>query len=364
MNTANQIILTLREADTLVCSRNPHHHRMAIVLLDNIIELQLRRKSEWTFAMDRTNWAMGVRKHDRKQRKNVSRNHADLLALSVTEKWLTEDESKSLAFAHRIRNRAYHEGDAEDEVDLQIGITLLYRIIRYRFPDWRGGMIWQEFPHLGPLPIVDAATDSSGNAPLTFGTDDENCSSYLSDDSWAEFLRTCLNYDDTRDIRPLIKKRIENLVDDVQDSLGYLTEDEKQNFVPVLAHRFAPISHVFCCCPKVSKSRIDAVGAMNIYMAVLEKEEELLDIADEAKRDEAFHKLVGQHPYRSDMLATLDLDTYRVIAETVTERPEGEGIAEFLEIEKQLKKIGRAARECAGDLGVHIDYLIDVARGK
>jgi hypothetical protein len=363
MNTANQIILTLREADTLARSQNPHHHRLAIVLLDNIIELQLRRKSEWTFALDRTTWATGVRKHDRKQRKGVSQKHADLLDLAVAEDWITEAESKSLAFAHRIRNRAYHEGDSEDEVDLQIGITLLYRIIRHRFPEWRTSMIWQEFPSLGPIPIENAASDPTGNAPLILGTDGPK-SSFLGDEGWAEFLGGCLTYDDAKDIRPLTWRWIENLIDDVQNSLDYLTEDEKMNYVPVLARRFAPVSHVFCCCPKVSQSRISAVGALNIYMAVLGEEERLLDIPDEAKRNEEFHKLVAQHPFNTDMIASLDLDTYRVKAESVAECSEAEGIAQFLEIEKQLKKIGNAARECAGDLGGYIDFQIDVMRGK
>src|SRR5262245_30796096 len=104
METVNQIIVTLKEADIFARSRNPHHHRLAVVLLDNIIELQLRRKSERTFAFDETTWFSGVRKYDQKQRKKVSRNHADLLALAVAESWISEDESKLLAFAHRIRN--------------------------------------------------------------------------------------------------------------------------------------------------------------------------------------------------------------------------------------------------------------------
>ncbi len=364
MNTANQIILTLREADTFARSQNPHHHRLAIVLLDNIIELQLRRKAEWTFAMDRTCTALGVRNHDRKRRKGVSKFHAELLALAVSENLLTEEESKALAFAHRIRNRAYHEGDSEDEADFQIGMTLLYRVVRRRFPEWRGGMVWREYPSLlGPIPIENAAADATGNAPLTFSHDSGN-SAYLGEEGWTDFARRCLTYDDSRDIRPLIRRRIENLVNDVQDSLDYLTEDENQNFVPVLAQRFAPISHVFCCCPKVSQSRINAVGALNIYLAVLEHEERLLDVADEVKRNEEFHQLVGKHPFKTDVIESIDLGTYRTIAETVTERPEAEGIAEFLAIEEQLKNIGQAARECSGDLGAHIDFLIDEARGK
>ncbi len=166
----NQVILTLCEADHFAQSQNPHHHRLAIVLLDNIIELQLRRKSEATFACDDASWFLGVRKHDRKQRKNVSRNHADLLVLAVCRAWwISGDESKLLAFAHRIRNRAYHEGDSEDPVDLRIGITLLYRLIRRHFPIWRNG--WnalQQFPNPA-IPVADAAQDKSGHSPHSSG---------------------------------------------------------------------------------------------------------------------------------------------------------------------------------------------------
>jgi hypothetical protein len=364
MDTVNQIILTLREADNLARSRNPHHHRLAIVLLDNIIELQLRRKTVWTFAFDRTTWFSGVRKHDRKQRKNVSRSHPDLLALAVSEAWITEEESKLLDFAHRVRNRAYHEGDAEDEADLRIGITLLYRFIRRHFPAWRQGRMWMaEYPN-PPIPVADAVNDTSGRSPLLFGFEEDGSCNFQREEHWAQLIDRCLTFDDSQDIRPLIKRRIVNLIDDVQGCIDQITEDDKMNFVPVLADRFAPISHVFCCCPKVSRSKIGPVGALNIYLAVIDSEERLLDIADEAERDKEFHKLVGEHEFQDDVISSLDLGKYRAIAETATERTESEGVAQFLAIEEQLKKVAYAARECASDLDRHIQYLIDVKRGK
>jgi hypothetical protein len=48
----------------------------------------------------------------------------------------------------------------------------------------------------------------------------------------------------------------------------------------------------------------------------------------------------------------------------VTERTEAEGITQFLTIEEELKKVGRAARECARDLDRYIDLEIDIRRGK
>lgn len=120
METVNQVLVSLKEADKYARSQNPHHHRLAVILLDNIIELQLRRKSEKTLAWDRTTWYSGVRRYDRKQRKKVSRDHGELLDLAVAESIISADESKLLDFAHRIRNRAYHDGESEDKVDLRI----------------------------------------------------------------------------------------------------------------------------------------------------------------------------------------------------------------------------------------------------
>ncbi len=364
METVNQVIITLKEADNFARSRNPHHHRLAIVLLDNIIELQLRRKSETTFAFDQTTWFSGVRKHDRKQRKNVTKFHADLLALAVSEAWIAAEESRLLSFAHRIRNRAYHEGEPEDEVDLQIGIVLLYRFVRRHFPVWRNARFGMGESGRPALPIEDAKSDGSGWAPLLFGFEEDRHYDFMNEEHWSKVLRFCMTFDDSTDVRPLIKRRIDNLLGGIEGWVHEITEDENMNFVHVLANRFAPVSHVFCCCPKVSKSKIGPAGALNIYLAVLDAEERLLDIADEAERDREFHKLVGDHQFQPDVISSLDLDQYRVIAESVLERTEAEGISQFLEIEELLEKVGRAARECAGDLDRYIDAEIDIRRSK
>ncbi len=119
-----------------------------------------------------------------------------------------------------------------------------------------------------------------------------------------------MTFDDSADIRPLIKRRIDNLLEDVEGWVYQITEDEHQDFGPVLAARFSKMTQVFSS-PRVVQSRIGSVGALNIYLAVLDHEERLLDIADEEARDEEFHKFIGEHQFQADVISSLDLEPYR-----------------------------------------------------
>jgi hypothetical protein len=370
METVNQIILTLKEADALACAQNPHHQRLAIVLLDNIVELQLRRKSEEAFASDRTTWNSGVRKLSLKRRKSVSRYHAELLMLAVDKSWITEDDSRLLAYAHRIRNRIYHEGSPEDSTDLVLGLTLLYRFIRHHFPIWRSGEMI-EISSEPPVAIDDAKNDASGRSPLLFAIEDVDHGDafalsrrFQSGEHWSRILHQCLSFSDSFDVRPLIKPRIYNLIDVVQDSFDYLTKYDDTDFNAVLAQRFTIMTRFFWRKKMDGKTMKDPIAALNIYLAVLNSEERLLDIANKSERAAEFHKLVHEHEYQDDVIASLQLDRYRQVADSVTTQSESAGISHFLQVEQRLEAIGRAASECASDLEGYNQHMIDLMRGK
>ena len=129
MDKINQTLLTIIEANRLATAKNPHAHRLALILLDNLVEVQLRRKSESEFGFDRTNWMTGVREHNKKERQQVKRFHAPLLELATKKSWISRDDAKILAFAHRLRNTTYHEGTSDDPIELEIGLTLLFRFV-------------------------------------------------------------------------------------------------------------------------------------------------------------------------------------------------------------------------------------------
>src|SRR4051812_25676091 len=108
MNILNQIFLQLREANRHASASLPQEKRLAVVLLDNLLELQLHRKAELEFLLDETTWYAGVRAYDRKTRTSVLRRYPELVQFAVTRKWITSDEGIFLSYAHRIRNEYYH----------------------------------------------------------------------------------------------------------------------------------------------------------------------------------------------------------------------------------------------------------------
>lgn len=361
MDTINQIILTVYEANQFACAKNPHLQRIALVLLDNVVEVQIRRKSETAFGWDETTWYSGVRKHDSKRRRLVSRYHGELLKLAVEESWITEDDSKLLTYVHRVRNQTYHEGRTEDSTDIQLATILLFRFVRKYFPIWRCVGMLIRIPTEAPASIEEARHDPSGRAPLRFGFEDidEDDLFWLSyrfddEDHWSQVLDHCITFDYSLDVRPLIKQRIENLVDKVQRSLDYLTEYDDTDFNAVLTHRFTIMTPFFSENELAGKTMTDPLVALNIYLAVLDSEEHLLDIADPAERATEFHLIVNAHDFQEDILASLDLDRYRRLAEEVTSQTEVAGITTFLKIEAELDNIGRAASECAMDLDGYV----------
>lgn len=367
MDKINQTLLSIIEANRLATAQNPHAHRLALILLDNLIEIQLRRKSSSEFGFDQTNWITGVRKHNRKKRWQVNRYHAPLLELAVEKNWISANDAKILAFAHRLRNTTYHEGTSDDPIELEIGLTLLFRFLAHYLPKWRCSGLIRISPHK-PIRIDKAIEDPTGFAPLVIPAEFEEYDSLFhgSDDEnyWQRKLDYCIAFDYRRDIRPLLKKRIDNMLDDIAGNIDFLTEHDDTDFNPVMAHRFSQLTPFFSDNEIAGKKITNPVAAFNIYLAVLDHEEELLDLGNAADRATRFHELLNEHEFDRHLLKTLDLEKYYSRAETSLEKPEHEGIAIFLDTENELKHLANAAYECALDLDGYITFMVDYLRGK
>ena len=103
------------------------------MLLDNIVELQLWRKADLAFLFDSTTSYKGVREHNHKLRRTVSRNYPDLLAFAEKQKWVSGEDVHLLGFCHRVRNSFYH-GGKWDVLDAELAIRLLYHFVKRQFP--------------------------------------------------------------------------------------------------------------------------------------------------------------------------------------------------------------------------------------
>lgn len=365
MKIANQIILQLREADRYACAKNPQLRRLAVILLDNIVELQLFRKSELVFARDRTTWYRGVRKHDRKQRRSVSHLHAELSLFAKDEGWISDSDVSLLNYTHKVRNKFYHEGRF-DELDAELCIRLLYRFIDFHFPKWRTATWGVQLTPNDPIPIEQAVEDESGFSPLIVGCEDEtdeHSSLVQSEDYWAKALPQILSYRPTESICYLIQRKATELLDSIQGRIDFISENYPINLFDVMIQRFSIFTDAFVDAWAAGKN--PTIGeAINIYLAVLPHEERLLDMVDPQERTKEFHKNLGAHSIIPDPIPQPKIDAYREQVELLDQMTEPEGIELFLRMQDDLAHSSDAFRELALDLDIYIQRAIDERRGK
>lgn len=367
MRRANQVLLQLREADRYACAKNPFLRRLSVVLLDNVVELQLTRWADFALLRDRTTWYSGVRKHGKRVRREVFRNHRELVEFARAEGWITEEDVHLLRFAHRVRNAFYHEGGS-DALDAEIAIQLLYRFIKARFPEWSATPMLVEISPYEPIPIAEAEGDSTGFRPLLLKEGEEPNEAFYhsheiqTKDYWDRALNAVLTHSSDQDLRELICNKVAELLDDIESRIAFITEDDI-NFCDVLISRFAIMTPAFTEI-WASGRKIAADGAFNVYLAALKHEERLLDIADPGERAKEFHQLIKTHSIISNPLSTERIDEYREQAENLLSIPEAEGVAFFLRVDEDLEDFGNTLREMSFDLDMYISRRIDEMRGK
>ena len=226
-------------------------------------------------------------------------------------------------------------------------------------------------PSESAIPHTQAMSDQSGQAPLKFGFESAGPDTLFADtdgfsisDHWQSILDRIITFDFKKDVRSLIAQRIQNLIDGLQRNIGFLTEYDDNDFNGVLGHRFAIMTGWFFANERKGNRMNDPRVAVNIYLAVMEHEERLLDIEDPNERAKEFADIVNAHDFKKDILSSIDFARYQQLIDDVPTKSEAEGIELFLDTEKQLRKIADAVDECAMDLDGYTQHMVDVMRGK
>jgi hypothetical protein len=365
MNKINQVLITIYEANRLVTSENPHYKRLGLLMLDNIIELQIRYRVNMAMLNDQTAWYGGTRKYNAKRRSNVNRDYLKLLALAVDENFITGTDKELLAFAHKRRNHLYHEGHEEDSTDLELGICILLKFITDNFPKWRGSNMLIPLSTKSPLQHFEARFDHTGEAPLQFDFNQTLISNGLMKaEGWKSVLSKVVTYDFNKDLRLIIQHRLESLIDGLEKNIRYLTEYDDNDFYGVLGHRFSIMTDWFCQQQREGKAQNDPRIAANVYLAVLEHEEELLDIKYLGDRGKKFTEIVNNFNFKKDILSSNNFEKHRFIIKNMPTESVTKGIEKYIQAEKDLRKLKSTLEELAIDLSGYTSYMIDYIRGK
>jgi len=163
----------LVEASKLCKSNHFRYRRMAVILLDNFIEIQLNSSIKSIFKYDGI-FKFQEKKYTENNRKYILKNYDKLLDASYKEGFISKQEQYKLTFCHEIRNKLYHLLK-EDSLLVEIALTILIDIIKVKQPLWKNaedGVVYE------------GATD-----PFTkYGKNDYAIPSTNSEQEWCYFL--------------------------------------------------------------------------------------------------------------------------------------------------------------------------------
>jgi hypothetical protein len=137
MDNIYKVKTQLEESARFANSSVMGHDRLAVILMDNLIEIQLGRQMHFRFRTEFLNDYKTL-KYPLDKRQEILFNHDKLLKVCYEEGIITSHERAMLGFCHDVRNRLYHKGD-EDSLLIEIALGILYEIILHRQPEWKGG---------------------------------------------------------------------------------------------------------------------------------------------------------------------------------------------------------------------------------
>ncbi len=103
----NRILIQLNTAIELANSDLPPKQNLALILLDNLFEVQLYKRIEHLLLLDRTTWYGGNRLYSKDSRNKVMRHYDHLLKVAKDAQIITEDELQLLKYVHNVRNDIY-----------------------------------------------------------------------------------------------------------------------------------------------------------------------------------------------------------------------------------------------------------------
>lgn len=125
----------LNEAAKFARSKYFGHKRLAVILLDNFVEIQLSSLINQKFQWDGI-FYFQEKKYPHEKRKKILRNYDQLLSTCVKEGIINKTEQSLISFCHDVRNNLYHKGN-EEELLTQIALTILYDLIIKYQPVWK-----------------------------------------------------------------------------------------------------------------------------------------------------------------------------------------------------------------------------------
>ncbi|MFZ4545215.1 MAG: hypothetical protein ACOYOA_14270 [Saprospiraceae bacterium] len=356
----NRILIQVNEAVNLANSALPQKRLLAVIIFDNLIEVQLRNKANNILLSDDIGPYRSDRQFGAKARKKILSNIEGLIRFAKENEWINDQEASLLNFAHEIRNKAYHQGETEEYLKT-IAIIIYISFCRSKIKDWKGGH------------GLVAQSDMVGYAPIDFGQPIkfdfralmQNPVNYYT--ITLEYILDKYNSPSDDRIQELLSK---NLLKQIATIEYYLKEIKAEmrriNFYKVLAFCQYHVNDEFSKFAKreISPKNLDSI--FSIYSIIRENGDALIDIDEYPMRFRKYRALLRgfrkannkKYPY------WVDLEIYKKNILSLLEDNETRAIQRGLQFEKNILNLFKDATQAAFDLSGYKQEMYDFYRDK
>lgn len=173
----------LVEAARFGKSKDFRYQRLAVIFLDNFVEIQLNSIAKQKFLFDTELAKYQEKKYLEKYRKKVLTYYDELLKFSFNEKIIDDQEKYLLSFCHDVRNNLYHS-IKEEELFVTISLKILHDFITNKQPIWKSASLFTSYTikTQDPFKIKNISSNSK--------------------EDWVHFLEKKFNFVDKKTLGP------------------------------------------------------------------------------------------------------------------------------------------------------------------
>lgn len=323
----------LEEAAKFSLSKRFGHKRLAVILLDNFVEIQLNGIIRDKFTWDGI-FNLVEKKYSQKRRVIILNHYDELLNTCIKEGLISSDEQRLLLFCHSVRNNLYHKGD-EEKILTQIAIIILSNIIIKHQTSWKSARGFTRYSQ----DIIDPYRPTKEGKPLPGNSDKD----------WKSFLNTYFICVDKRIKKPskLLSDFLIAKVKEIRTNINFIKKESKL-FYPIrkdwdynmflLHYSFLYLKHNEIEYINENKNKVES-----------KKQHEKLFLSYRS----------GWRCKKQSRLKAME-NSFKELAKLPIEK----SIEKFISYKNEIDMIYEAFNHAARDLDFAIQNAIDRARGK
>jgi hypothetical protein len=322
----------LSEAASFARSKQLGHKRLAVILLDNFVEIQLSGMISQKFSWDGLYYFQD-RKYSVDRRVKILNHYDELLTSCVEEGIISSDERRLLAYCHGVRNNLYHKVD-EETLLIQIAIIILSAIIVKHQPTWKSGRSFTQWS----VHTFDPFNPRVKSRPLTPGNSEED---------WRVFIKKyfCCIDGRAKSGSKLLSDFLIRKIQGVKDVIKYIGGEFGIYF---------PIAKEW-----EYNDFLLHYSFRNIQRREIERIKEIKNVTERGRKyDDLFSLYKRNWRYRR----ITRLDALEASFKKLAKVPIEKGIEKFASFRDEVKMIYEAFQSAAADFDSAVDEAVDRAR--